>query len=85
MDLSRVGRLTWNDAIPSSEVWVKLGGDKGGSSFKMNFQIVNVLHPNSIVNTYVFTAFEAKTNHKVALERYQGPVSLHPGGITTNS
>ena len=57
---------------------MKLGGDKGGSSFKMNFQIVNVPHPNSIRNTCVFTAFEApdsKTNLKIALERYQGPVS----------
>jgi hypothetical protein len=76
---SRVGRLTWNDAIPTSEIWIKIGGDKGGSSFKMNFQVVNVPHPNSIQNTCVFTAFEApdsKTNLQIALERYQGPVSL---------
>jgi hypothetical protein len=76
---SRVGRLTWNEAIPNSEIWVKIGGDKGGSSFKMNLQIVNVLHPNSIQNTCVFSAFEApdsKTNLQVTMERYQGPVSL---------
>jgi hypothetical protein len=75
----RVGRLTWDKAIPGMELWVKLGGDKGGSSFKMNFQIVNVAHPNSIQNTCVFAAFEApdsKTNLHIALERYQGPVSL---------
>lgn len=75
----RVGGLTWGEAIPSTELWVKLGGDKGGSSFKMNFQIVNVPHPNSIQNTCVFAAFEApdsKTNLHIALERYQGPVSL---------
>lgn len=77
--ISRVGRLTWNEAIPNTELWVKLGGDKGGSSFKMNFQIVNVSHPNSIQNTCVFTAFEApdsKTNLHITLERYQGAVSL---------
>ncbi len=71
--------LTSNEAIPSTELWLKLGGDKGGSSFKMNFQIVNVQHPNSIQNTCVFTAFEApdtKTNLHITLERYQGPVSL---------
>ena len=26
----RAGRLTWHDVIPSDEVWIKLGGDKGG-------------------------------------------------------
>ncbi len=27
--------LTWHDgAIPSNEIWVKLGGDKGRGSFK---------------------------------------------------
>lgn len=79
--ISRVGRLTWrNEAIPNSELWVKLGGDKGGSSFKMNFQIVNVTHPNSIRNTCVFTAFEApdsKTNLHITVERYQGLLQSH--------
>ncbi len=77
--ISRVNRLTWNSAIPRSEVWLKLGGDKGGISFKMNFQVVNVAHPNSIQKTCVFTAFEAHdstTNLQIALERYQGTISL---------
>ena len=34
--------LTWHDTIPSNEVWVKLGGDKGHGSFKINMQVVNV-------------------------------------------
>eukprot|EP00731_Ephydatia_muelleri_P009609 Em0005g195a len=43
------GRLTWhNGVIPASEMWIKLGGDKG---FKMNPQIVNVASPNSVNNT----------------------------------
>ena len=55
-----VGRLTWhNGIIPETEVWVKLGGDKGGNTTKMNFQIVNVLTPNSIYNTCVFCCFAA--------------------------
>ena len=72
--LSRVERLTWYaGVVPQDEVWVKVGGDKGGSSFKMSFQLVNTPNPNSIENTCVFTVFEAKdstTNLQVALEKY---------------
>ena len=40
--------LTWYDGlIPDNEIWLKVGGDKGGNSFKMSFQIVNVNKPNS--------------------------------------
>ena len=47
-------KLTWHGgAIPSDEVWVKIGGDKGGSSFKMNFHIMNVPNPNSVHNTSI--------------------------------
>ena len=52
---------------------MKLGGDKGGSSFKTSFQIVNVDHPNLVHNTCVFTAFQAPDtvfNLQVALDRY---------------
>ncbi|XP_064402593.1 uncharacterized protein LOC135348339 isoform X1 [Halichondria panicea] len=35
-DERRVHRLTWHEGkIPADEIWVKLGGDKGGGSFKM--------------------------------------------------
>ena len=45
----RNGRLTWhNGIIPATEIWVKIGGDKGGGSFKFNFQIVNNVSPNSV-------------------------------------
>ena len=43
-------------------MWIKIGddeGDKGGGSFKMNFQIVNVAAPNSVHNTCVFCCYEA--------------------------
>ncbi len=37
--------LSWHDdTIASNEVWVKLGGNKGHGSFKMNLQVVNVTH-----------------------------------------
>ena len=49
------GRLIWYDGIfPDKEIWVKLGGDKGGKTFKMNFQLVNVPAPNSVRNTCIF-------------------------------
>ena len=71
---TRSGRLTWHDGmIPSEEIWLKIGGDKGGGSFKMSLQIANVLHPNSTLNTVVFCAFEASdttSNLHIALDRY---------------
>ena len=40
MSLYSAKMLTWHDNnIPREEVWVKLGGDKGGGSFKMSFQV----------------------------------------------
>ena len=80
---SRNGMLTWhNGAIPSTEIWIKLGGDKGGGSFKSNFQIVNTRAPNSIYSTCVFSCFEAPdsiTNLHVALDRYQAQVNALQG------
>eukprot|EP00117_Sycon_ciliatum_P046983 scpid49621/ scgid33600/ len=56
-----VGQLTWRDgAIPDDEVWVKVGGDHGGKSFKMMFQIANLDHPNSLHNTIPFLVFTGK-------------------------
>ena len=56
----RYGSLTWhNGVIPEDEVWIQIGGDKGGKSFQMSFQIVNTSHPNSLQNTVVFVCFEA--------------------------
>ena len=33
--------LIWHNGIPDSEVWVKIGGDHGGGSFKLCFQVRN--------------------------------------------
>ena len=42
-----VDQLTWHDGVISAdEIWIKIGGDKGGGSFIMNFQICNVSNPN---------------------------------------
>ena len=67
-------RLTWHKgAIPDDEVWLKLGGDKGGGTFKMCFQILNVKSPNSPDNTCVFSLFEAPdsyNNIRIGLGRH---------------
>ena len=37
------GSFTWHNGVdPSSEIWTKVGGDKGGTTFKMTFQIAIV-------------------------------------------
>ena len=64
----------WENAIPEDEVHIKLGGDAGGGSFKMAFQIANLDKPNSKTNTIVFTMFQAKDSWailKTALQCYK--------------
>ena len=52
--------LTWhNGALPADKVWVKLGGDHGGGSFKLSFQIANTAHPNAAQHTIPFLVFAA--------------------------
>lgn len=71
-------RLTWHQGIiPDEELWIKIGGDKGGKSMKVFFQICNTPSPNSVHNTLVFSIFEAKdtpTNLHIALDRYSTQV-----------
>lgn len=75
------GRLVWHEGIPSEEIWVKIGGDKGGGSFKAAIQLLNVPSPNSPVNTCVFACFEADdstTNLHIRLDRYSEAIkTLH--------
>ncbi|XP_070564569.1 uncharacterized protein [Ptychodera flava] len=71
----RLNLLSWHGGkIPQDEVWVKLGGDKGGGSFKAMFQLGNVLHPNAKQNTVVFCFFESGDtfqNLSTALDRFR--------------
>ena len=69
--------MTGNNAIPEQEVHLKLGGDAGGGSFKMAFQIANLQHPNSKTNTVVFAMFHAKDTWTTL--KIQG-ASEHPKG-----
>lgn len=64
-------------AWPEDQIWIKLGGDKGGGLFKMIFQIVNTPKLNSVHNTCVFSCFEADdtvTDLHVALDRFRSEV-----------
>ena len=77
--LYRCGRLCWHDGrLPDDEVWVKIGGDKGGATFKMAIQILNVKHPNSPNNTCVFSIFEAPdsvANLKVMADTFRQQIN----------
>lgn len=58
-------------------MWVKLGGDKGGGTFKMSLQLCNVESVNSVYNTIVFAIFKAGDNPfnlHVALQQYRKQV-----------
>ncbi|RUA07122.1 MAG: hypothetical protein DSY43_00505 [Gammaproteobacteria bacterium] len=63
-----------------NEVWIKIGGDKGGrptSSMKMCYQVCNVKAPNSRDNTVCFLIYEANDtiiNLKTALTQYRSQI-----------
>ena len=68
------GLINHGGAIPDDELWVKLGGDKGRGSFKFNFQLVNIPHPNSVKKTILLSVFKAgdnTSNLHIALDRYK--------------
>ena len=71
--------------IPDSEIWVKLGGDKGGNvlnTTKMDFQIINVPAQNAVYNTCVVSCFEAADtviNLHCALDRFKILSPAAPG------
>ena len=76
--------ITWHKtspngpSLPENEIWVKIGGDKGGGSFKFAFQIVNQPKPNSPDNTIVISCLEADdtlANMHVSLDYFQAVVS----------
>ena len=42
-----------HEMIPDGELWLIIGGDKGGGSFKMSFQLGNVASPNAVEIKYL--------------------------------
>lgn len=90
MIICRINRLTWHQGtIPEDEIWVKIGGDKGGGSFKMSFQVANISTPNPPENTIVFLMYEGPdsyANLSITLQRFIdqiGALQENNGGIHT--
>ena len=76
--ICRLNLLTW-DGIPNDEIWIKLGGDKGGRSFKLAVQVANLPHPNSRTNTIMVAVFQASDstfNLDLALKDFASDVEL---------
>ena len=71
-------RLTWHSGtIPSSEVWIKIGGDHGGGSFKLSMQIANTKRPNATDNTiplFIFNEKDSPANLQTALTQYSSQI-----------
>ena len=64
--------------IPDNEIVVNIGGDHGGNSFKMSYQIANVNNPNRDSNTVVFSIFDGKDNLpnlRMCLDRFQAHIT----------
>ena len=60
-----------------NEFHIKIGGDHGGGSFKMSYQVCNIEKPNSKENTIVFSVFEAKDCHpnlRIGLGRFKDQI-----------
>ena len=77
--------LTWhNGVIPTQQLWVKIGGDKGHGSFKLNLQLCNVENPNSRQNTClvsVFMAHDTRANLWMALQPYWELEGMNLGSV----
>eukprot|EP00118_Oscarella_pearsei_P010008 m.59295 g.59295 ORF g.59295 m.59295 type:complete len:166 (+) comp34880_c0_seq6:289-786(+) len=77
--LDRHPKLTWHDGcIPEDQVWIKIGGDSVGGSFKLSFQLGNVERVNSVRNTFpicCFAAGDSVANLQVALKRFHDQVN----------
>lgn len=71
--------MTWHDGlIPEDEIWLKIGGDKGGGSFKCSFEIANLKCPNACQNSVLFSVFKAQDtpcNLHLSLDRYKDDIN----------
>ena len=71
--------LTWHEnSIPDDEIWIKLGGDHGGGSFKLMLQVANVKEANSKLNTFLVSIVNCKDFHynlKKVLKPYRQQVT----------
>ena len=66
-------RLTWHgQKIPNDEIWLKLGSDNGGGSFKLILQVASLPNPNSKHNTFL-VAIVNTTDRPENLRRVLNP------------
>ena len=73
-ELASTNKLT---DFHNDEVWIKVGGDHGGGSFKFCLQLLNTQSPNSKENTLVIGCFEGKDyydNMKIFLNIFKEPL-----------
>ncbi|XP_064639775.1 uncharacterized protein LOC135495245 [Lineus longissimus] len=73
----KLGNLRWHGNMPKDEIWLKIGGDKGGDTVKLEFQIANVENPNAAANTIVYCYYEGSdsyTNLQIAFDRFKEDV-----------
>ena len=58
-------KLTWhNQTIPDDEIWIKIGGDHEGDSFKLDLKVANVDNPNSKDNTFLIRMVECEDSNE---------------------
>ena len=76
-DLQSNNMLYDHPFIPSNEIHLKIGGDHGGGSFKMEFQVGNIEKTNKPENTVIFSIAEAKdykVNIALCVERFKAQI-----------
>lgn len=68
----------YHDAVPHEEIWIKSGGDNGGTeTFTLLFQMRKLAHPNSIQNTIsllVFAGDDLPCNLEATFNLFQGQI-----------
>ena len=77
--LSEANQLVNHVFIPDDKIHVKISGDHGDNSFKMCYQVGNMLNPNRKENTVVFSKFEGKYNRgnlRTCLARYKQQIKM---------
>ncbi|XP_070562952.1 uncharacterized protein [Ptychodera flava] len=78
----RSSKLTWHGTIPTSEIWIKLGGDKGQGTMRMVYQVANISNPNVADNTVIWSTFAATDSYynlEIALAVNRGQVDKLDG------
>ena len=56
--------LIWKERMPEDKIWLKIGGDHGGNSFKICLQVNNLEKQNAKQNTMVIDCMPAKDLHE---------------------